>query len=448
MLFLGIDLGTSYFKSGVFDASGKMLGFERLAVPKWQEGSISELSHDGFLNTVRNCVTAAIRDSGRDIDEIVSLSYGSQANSFILLDHDRQEISPITIWNDGQACLTREVGEFAAGKAFRDITGMGMGISNYNLINRLKWLQYSNGGLWQRTAHVLTLPDYLSFKLIGEMAVDASTSSLTGLLDFRNAEWWEEAITIAGLNKSQLSNIYPLGTKTGMVKDKSNFLGLKEGTVFCCGGLDHHVAAIGAGVGKFFDVSESTGTVIAAVELSPDCKTQDNICLARGLSDSMCFRMTFDENGALALEWYQRNYAPTLTFDELFRMAESANEDCDGLVAYPSANKYEGLSGFRNVRPKHHHGHFIKAIMQSTAKSLDNIFNELEVKPDARIVSTGGGAKSLLWQKVKNRVTGREMSRPASAEAACLGAAMIAAAGVGAFENIFAAQSAWLNSEN
>ena len=446
MFFLGIDLGTSFFKSGVFDTSGKMLGFAREPVPLHQQAKVSELSHTGFINTIRSCVELAIKNAGLQPHDIVSLSYGSQANSFILLDEDYNEISPFSIWNDEQVDLMDEVENFAAKSNFRNTTGIGIAISKQFLINRLKWLQNTKTQFWRRVAHVLTMPDYLCFKLTGEMVTDASTTSLTGLLDFKKGHWWLEATDMIGVDSEQLSRVLPFGAKAGRVNDKGNFLGLKEGTLFCCGGLDHHVAAIGAGVGKLFDISESTGTVIAAVEHGDDCGILKNICVAKGLSELACFRMAFNENGAVALEWYQKNYAREYTIDELITMAGKVSDGSDALVALPCANSYRGLNGFLNIRQSHHHGHFVRAIMESTARSLDLLFKQLQIDSHARIASTGGGARSLLWKRIKNSVTGRELSTLAYSEAACFGAGMIAVAGYGVFNSIYDVQSAWLRS--
>jgi xylulokinase len=446
MFFLGIDLGTSYFKSGIFDSSGKILGFGRFAVPKIKQGNSSQLSHEDFLNTLKCCVNAAIESAGINRFDIVSLSYGSQANSFILLDKEGNELTPFILWNDEQAYMVEEVKGFANSNAFKNTTGIGIGISSQLLINKLKWIQNSNKQLWSNVAYVLTMPDYLCYKLTGQSIVDASTASLTGLLNYHKGCWWHDALKIAGVDETCLSQVLPIGSKAATLKETDNFLGLNSNTLFCAGALDHHVAAVGSGVGKLFEVSESTGTVIAAIEHSNNGNVRKGVCVAKGLSEGSYFRMTFDENGAVALEWYQKNYAPEYSIEELADMAEKIAAGCDGLVALPCANNYQGLKGFQNIKQSSNHGHFVRAIMESTANSLALLLNELQISPDAKIVSTGGGAKSLLWREIKNSLTRKQFSTPAYSEAACLGAAMIAATGFGTFENIYEAQADWLQS--
>lgn len=445
MFFLGVDLGTSYFKAGVFDAGGKLLGLGRFAVPKLSNERISEVSHEEFQSTLKKCVDAAIENANVNRKDVVSFSYGSQANSFILLDKEGNELIPFIIWNDDRASMDTEVDAFSKESSFQKITGIGINPSPQFLINKLKWWRTTYPELFSKVAHVLTMPDYLCFKLAGERIVDTSTASLNGLVNFQTGDWWDDALQVAQIERVCLSKPAPIGTRCGFVTGDKNFLGLKRGMAFCLGGLDHHVAAIGAGVGKLFDVSESTGTVIAAIEHSGNGDGHTDVCVSAGLSPSRFFRMTFNENGAVALEWYQKNYASQYSLDELAQMAEKTPYDNDGLVAMFCVNRFDGLQGFQNIKDHHHHGYFVKAIMNSTAASLHELFQQLQVKQGSRIVSTGGGAKSKLWRTIKSQVTGKKLSVPLYSEAACLGAAMIAAAGFGHFSNVYEAQEAWLS---
>ena len=62
------------------------------------------------------------------------------------------------------------------------------------------------------------------------------------------------------------------------------------------------------------------------------------------------------------------------------------------------------------------------------------------VKPEA-IVATGGGAKSPVWCQLQADITGLPVRIPAEKEAACLGAAMIAAVSDGRWNGYEAAVS-------
>ncbi|MBS0630914.1 MAG: hypothetical protein JSS11_03300 [Verrucomicrobia bacterium] len=59
-----------------------------------------------------------------------------------------------------------------------------------------------------------------------------------------------------------------------------------------------------------------------------------------------------------------------------------------------------------------------------------------EGRPVNRIVATGGGARSEFWLQMKADMLGVPVVAPASAERACLGAAMIAAVAAGHYRDV------------
>ena len=62
--FLGIDLGTSYFKAGLFDGKGNLAGMGRQPVKKTTEGGICELPAPVFWSALRECVGEAVKNAG------------------------------------------------------------------------------------------------------------------------------------------------------------------------------------------------------------------------------------------------------------------------------------------------------------------------------------------------------------------------------------------------
>jgi sugar (pentulose or hexulose) kinase len=74
------------------------------------------------------------------------------------------------------------------------------------------------------------------------------------------------------------------------------------------------------------------------------------------------------------------------------------------------------------------------AILESTAASLAGIVQKLNNK--GAIIATGGGARSKLWVQIKAGILKRPFVIPACNEAACLGAAMMAARGVGVLNDV------------
>lgn len=427
--YLGIDLGTSYFKTGIIDNDKNLIGLGRCAVNKQTEGDvICELPIADFWTTLRECIEQALQQSGVNRGKIQSISYSSQANSFVLLDEKFCPLTPLILWTDERAeDIPSAVKTLIQKPEFQRETGLGILPGVQSMISKIVWFQEHKPEVWKKVKSIMTISDYLTFCLTGKAISDFSTSSMTGLFNIKQEKWWNEALEILNINEGLLSVPRRTGTYVGTLSKKgANQLGLSQNTKFFLGGLDHHMVAVGSGLPGSNNVSESTGTVLATVNYQKGYNPQDGINIAPGIGEGHYFQMAFNENGATSLEWYQKTFAPDFTINTLLKMAEEISPGSDGLVALPCADKYEGLAGFKNVEKKHSHGHFIRALLESTGFSLQDLINKLDTNNlSGNVISSGGGARSFLWTQIKADILNRTFVLPKSSELACQGAALI-----------------------
>ncbi|MHC4124781.1 MAG: FGGY-family carbohydrate kinase [Planctomycetota bacterium] len=446
---LGIDLGTSYFKLGLFDVQGKLLGLGRVPVNKdTVDGIRCELQTSLFWSLLKKGIAKACQTAGIGTEDIKAVSYSSQANSFILLDKNDKPLTPLILWPDKRAkSVDTKVEKYWQKDIFLQKTGLGVGCTEEFCVPKLRWFQVKEPQIWQRVKRVMTISDYLTYTLTSNLVSDTGTASLLGLLDLPKRKWSGDAIKTAGLEETQLSRLCEPGTLAGKITNNSaELIGLNSGIPLAVGSLDHHAGAVGAGVGKIAQFSESTGTVLASLRFTNNYHPQINTCMGPGLSGYDYYQLAFDGNGAESLQWYQDKYSSNLSLDELGQLAQRVEAGSNGLVAKPMANHYEGLKGFQNILNVHTTGYFVRAIMESTAVSLSQLVKKLcdESVPE-RIISTGGGAKSKIWLQIKADMLDTEIITSNCEEPACRGAAMFAAVAAGWFDNIEEAGDRWVS---
>ena len=434
-LLLGIDLGTSYFKLGLFDNELRLRGLGRQPVPVTGPLPRQEVAIDAFWRTLRSGLDEALAAAGASPGDIIALSWSSQANSFLLLDGADTPLTPFLLWTDSrQPVLPEALRQLNRHPDFLATTGIGTGLGAGSAVTKLAWFQRESPACWSRAARVLTISDYLAWSLTGRWCGDAGTASLLGLMDQRRLVWWPEALSAAGLREDLLVTPLRPGTLIGPVTPAGSVqLGLTAGIPLAAGSLDHHAAALGAGLGTRAPVSESTGTVLACVAMCDRYQPREGLCTLPGVEPGAWTQLAFDNNGAGVLEWYRRTFAPDTSFAELDRLAATVPPDCDGLAARPLPHLQPGLDGFANRRPTHGHGHYARAIMTATADSLGVLLDRLcpAARP-ARVVATGGGAHSPFWLQLKRERLGLDIFPADCPEPACRGAALLAArAGTG-----------------
>jgi sugar (pentulose or hexulose) kinase len=286
---------------------------------------------------------------------------------------------------------------------------------------KLRWFQTHQPDFWRRVKRVMSLSDYLTFRLTGRLAGDASTAALLGLLDVPNLSWWPVALKAAGLTPEQLSAPYRTGSTIGEITaEGSALLGAPAGAKFVAGGLDHYIAALGAGVGQLALVSISLGTVLACLACSETYHPQANCILGPAKRAGEYYQLAFDENGASMLEWYRNTFAPDASFAELSEQAGNVPSSCDGLV-FDNKN-------FHGAKPSHTPGHRARAIMESTARTAKELIALLcGNQAVGRVVATGGGAQSDVWLGILSDLCGVQFLPAPCKEAAVRGAAMLAA---------------------
>ena len=259
----------------------------------------------------------------------------------------------------------------------------------------------------------------------------------------------DAALEAAGLERAMLSAPLAPGACAGAVGTSgARTLGLRAGIPFAVGSLDHHCAALGAGLGTLAPMSESTGTVLAALRATDDYRPDAAYCVGPGVGGRGYYQLAFRPNGAGAFDWYQRTHAPHATLEDLSQLAADVPPGAEGLVARPQPDSYPELEGFLDVRADHTPGHYARAIFESVAASLVDLVENLSpAAPPERLVATGGGARSDAWLQVKANLLGLPVIRPACAEPACLGAALFAAVARGWFPAVEAAAAAMVRPE-
>ena len=399
------------------------------------------MSVDVFWRTLRFCIDDAIEDSCISSREISALSYSSQANSFILLDKENKPLTPIILWPDNRAsALSDPLQSLINSDDFVTKTGLGIKPDSLSLIAKLDWFQKYQPQTWEKVYKIMSISDYFIFSLTGWFVSDTSTSSMTGLLNIQESKWWQDATNLFNINTNRLPVPLKPGMFVGHLSGKgSEISGLSSDTFLFTGGLDHHMVAIGAGGVNSNTICESTGTVLACVKYANRYQPREGVNIAQGADNSHYFEMAFNDNGALGLEWYQQKYASHSTIPKLLNLAEKIEPGCEGLIAQPNVYDFAELEGFLNRTNEHHDGHFIRAILESTALSLSELIKTLDGdQMSETIVPSGGGAKSRLWLQIKANLLIKPFKVPVSVELACKGAAMLCAVGTSCFAGLAA----------
>ncbi len=445
-LVAGVDLGTSYCKILVADRSGTVRGLSRTPMSAEEpEPGHRVVPTDAFRDMIRRGLVTALEAAGADSAALRGISYASQANTFLLLDADEAPLTPLVVWTDRRVeQYPSRIASLLKRDDFLSTTGLGVGSTGL-CIAKLGWYKEERPEIWGRAAKLLTISDYLTWWLTGVYAGDRATTSLLGLWDQRSETWWETALEAAELRHAMLPQPHLPGTVVGAARGAAaKELALPPQARVAVGSLDHHAAALGAGIGELAPASESTGTVVAALVLAGAFEPKANASVGPHFHPGTYYTLAFANHGAGALEWYRDTFAQELSIRHLMEHAATVPPGSEGLLCLPHPSEYAGLEGFAGRRPEMGHGHYFRAILESIAAGLYGLLLHAGAGtlPD-RVVATGGGAQSDLWLQLKADMTGATFVRAAVEEPAAFGAAIMAAHAAGWYASIDEAANAW-----
>lgn len=438
--FLGIDVGTTSVKAAVFDETGRRLALRTV------DYTLDTDAATGFIEFDANRYAAICRDVVRELREeaggLDAISVDTQGETMILADEDGHPLCPAVVWLDNRA--TREADDirerFGSQRVY-EVTGQPEITAGWPA-SKLLWFQRNRPEVWARTRKVFLLEDWILYTLTGRFVTEPTIQSSTIYLDIRSRQWWGEMLDFLGVDAGLLPEI----------RRSAEAVGEFEGIPVVTGGLDQIAGSVGAGVADASTVSEMTGTIMAICALTdtiPPYRADSIIPCHLHAIDGMYCRLLWTSTAGMALKWFRNTFSENFSFAELDRLAEAVPPGCDGLVALPyftgsTMPRYnpDARATFSGVTLAHTRGHFARAILESIAFLLRQDLEYLGADGIGEIRITGGGASSPLWSQIKADVTGKTLRTLREAETACLGTALFAAVGAGAFNSIPAAARA------
>lgn len=436
MNLLGVDFGTTSLKARLYDENGNVLCTESERYDLITEGDRVEFPAERFFEIFEKVL-------GRITSEyrVDAMSVDTQGETLIMLDRDGKPLMNAIIWLDNRAAAqAREIEDRFTVKGIYELTGQAEIPAGYPA-PKILWLRENSPDIFREVAHYVLLEDYIIYRLTGKFAASRSLYSSSLLMDISTGGYIPEMLDFLGIRESQLSVLLESGEPAGEYK----------GMRVSASALDQVAAVTGAGMVRKGMVSEMTGTALAVSTLSdtlPEWHEGLSVSAYYVRKGLYCLMMWAPTAGA-TLEWFRNSCCPGLGYDELNRLAEEAGEGAGGVVCIPHLcgtvmpENDPMISGaFFGITLRHGTGHFVRAVMESVSYTVRE-FLEYMGTDSGEIRSIGGGARSPLWCRIKSAVTGRKVVTLKEDETACLGSAIFAGIGAGAYEDsISAAQAA------
>jgi xylulokinase len=448
-LTIGIDIGTTSTIGILIDTEGRTLALAERPTELFSErpGWAEEDPEQWWANScavIRELLAASEDKNG----EIVAVGVTGMLPAVILLDGEGRLLRRSIQQSDART--GREVEELRSETdpaAFVKRTGNG--INQQLVAAKLRWLERQEPEVFDRIATVFGSYDYLNWRLTGVRALEHNWALESGFLDLERGAIDSELVALGHIEAHVLPPVRRSHEVIGEVTPKAAATtGLAAGTPVVAGCADHVASAYVAGIREDGDVLLKFGgagdILLATARPRPDPRLFLDYHIVPGL---------FMPNGCMACSGAMLNWIVcTLAGAEVSVAGETPHQRLDRLAAGlpPGAEGLVLLPYFLGEKtPIHdphargtliglglHHSlaHIWRAALEAVAFGFRHhleVFEELGT-PARRLIASDGGAKSRVWMQIAADALGRPVELLEGHPGSCLGAAYVAAIGVGA----------------
>jgi D-ribulokinase len=491
--FIGVDVGTTSARAGLFDARGTLLATARRPIAIWHEaGDIVEQSSTDIWHACTGAVRDVLKEAGLTPALVKGVGFDATC-SLVVLDKARNPLSVSTsgdpqrnviVWMDHRAMAQADRISATKDEVLRHVGGI---ISPEMETPKLLWLKEHLPATWRDAGHFLDLADYLTLRATGSLTRSMCTLTCKWTYLAHEKRWsrrYFERIGLADLLANDCekigSEIVEPGTAlgNGLAPQAAAELGLPPGTPVGASLIDAHAGGV-ATIGGQGD----EGVPVDVLER-----------LAYIMGTSACIMATTETPRFVPGVWgpYYSAMVPGLWLNEGGQSAAGAG--IDQLVhshpAYPEAAAAAKATGValldllerRVVARSHTVGEaallardihvlpdflgnrspyadpHVRAVvaglnLDTDLESLERVFvsglcglaygladvvdtMRAHGIPCRMMVVSGGASRSPLVRQIMADTTGLTVALPSTTEPVLLGAAMLGAVAAGAFSSL------------
>jgi len=441
MSLLGIDMGTSGVKAGVFSLDGACLAqaYREYNMLRPQPGWAELDSGEDWQKT-----KAVIAEAGSQAkaDPVTALSISSFGEAVVPVTQDRRILDQSILCVDerGQEHIDRLLAEFGH-ERFYAINPNLLG-PNYSM-PKILWLQEHRPEACEQADLFLHWADFVAFMLGTDPFANNSHANRTLLFDLDRNDWSDELLAWSGIPRSKLAPVVSGGTVTGAVADAmAAELGLPRGVQVVAGGHDQCCNALGCGGVNAGQAVYGMGsfdciTPIFEKPADPLRMLHHNLNVEHHVLPDLYVAFLYNQAGLL-VKWFRDTFTDgSVSYETLH---DELSPDPTRLLVLPHFDtpphhSPDTAGVIVGLRTRTTRGDILKAILECTALYfVEGIAAMRRLGMDTTgFIASGGGARSDQGLQIRADVFGIPIVRPRITEAGLLGAAMLAGISTGAF---------------
>lgn len=457
---ISFDLGTGGNKASLYDADGTCLayafvGYETL----YPEVGWHEQKPLDWWNAVVESTRQLLEKSKVDVNTIIGLGISGHSLGAVPVDINGNLLRETTpIWSDLRAQKEAEAFfKHVDADQWYLTTGNGFPAPLYTVF-KVMWYRTHEPEMFSHIYKIIGTKDFINLKLTGKIATDFSYASGTGVYDLKAWQYKQEFIQASGLPSGIWPDILSSTAVMGeILPEVARELGLPASVKVVCGGVDNSCMALGAKNTRDGRVYTSLGSAawIAVSSEQPVLDKKLKPYVFTHVIPNMFTSAVSIFSAGTTYSWVKDQFCELLDLEAqksgkdvyllMNEFAEQAPIGSNKLLFNPSLaggtsqdNSVHLRGAFMGLDLKHGKPELIRSAMEGIAMNLRLRLDLLRkyTKLEDEILFVGGGAKSRFYLGIFADVFNTKIIKTnIDQDAGALGAAAIAAVGVGLWQD-------------
>jgi len=458
------DVGTGGTKAILIDPQdlrilGKAFVSYRVSHPRPDQ---AEQDPEDWWHAIGTSTKVLLESTSVNPQDISCLTFCTQMLGVLPMGSDGHPLRPAIIWLDSRAeeQARRVMRRLLGPKAFAMVAGCAA--TGKDVLPKWLWLREHAPQTFAKTTRFLDVGGYLLFRCTGRMVSDWTSASATGLFSLKSKTWENLLFRVFGAPRDKMPALVRPDEQVGaLTRDAAADLGLLAGTPVVAGAGDVPSSAVGSGAVGVGEGHASIGTSGWVGVITPGAPTgKSGIAAIQSADPRYCLMVAEMETASACRDWMAGCFFPADSTEdsanELYALqdkeVESVPPGSENLIFTPwlcgersPVADVSVRSSFINLSLHHKRPHFLRAVCEGVAYNVRWTIEILDRQfrlPLGTLRVVGGGAKSLTWMQILADVTGKRIEvveHPQ--EAGALGAACIAAVGIGIYPEFEALKS-------
>jgi L-xylulokinase len=452
--FLGIDIGGTVIKSGLYDENGQEKSVATqtetaiVAHPGW-----SERDPAAMWSAVCLTIRKVLHDSGVKANDVAGISFSAHGKGLYTVDRDGDPVRNGIISSDNRALpiVMKWKAEGIDAKAYP--YGYQQVWSGHP-VSLLAWLKQNETDSYKKIHRILMAHDWVRYKLTGDYGAELTNISGSNFYNVEKGAYDPELFRLFDIEEMEGSTapvIDSAESRAGISYKAAEETGLRAGTPVYGGFFDVVSAAVCAGLAdpRYINVVMGTWTIETWVTETLVTSGYPYIW-GRYCIPGKYFVHEGSPTSAGNLEWFVRTFmaGEANPYERCNAMVESLGKGESPVYFLPylfSSNLGDNLSaGFYGLASAYGLAQVVQAVYEGICFSQHSHLERiLDLSGRDKILRlTGGPARSKVWMQMVADISGMPVEVMDVKESGCLGASIAAAVGSGTYASFTEAMEA------